>query len=196
MKLSGFFLTLLLIFPVLSVADDSKFRRYQHSTSMNILTDNTYARDCFNAANVAARIHYTTREDVDNCTLALNFNDLSVSDRAATYTNRGIIYMALEDYERAISDYSTALYLEPEIGEIYVNIGNVYYMGKVYDKAIEEYTRAIDMRTSMIHVAYTNRGRAYENLGDLDNAEKDFSEALKIIPDSTFLQEKLEQLRK
>ena len=162
---------------------------------MNILTDNSYARDCFDAANVAARIHYTTREDVDNCTLALNFNDLSVSDRAATYTNRGIIYMALEEYERAVADYSSALSLEPDIGEIYVNIGNVYYMGKVYDKAIEEYTKAISMRTSMIHVPYTNRGMAYESIGDLDNAEEDYRAALKILPDSTFLQEKLEQLR-
>jgi tetratricopeptide (TPR) repeat protein len=162
---------------------------------MNIITDSTYARDCFNAANVAARIHYTTHEDVDNCTLALNFNDLSVQDRAATYTNRGIIHMALEEYEKAVSDYSSALSLEPEIAEIYVNIGNVYYMGKVYDKAIVEYTKAIDMRTSSIHVAYTNRGMSYESLGDLDNAEQDYLTALEILPDSTFLQDKLNQLR-
>ena len=194
MKLLRIFPAFLLLIPALSFADDDKFRMYQHSTSMNVITDHSYARECFDAANIAARIHYTNREEIENCTMALNFGQMSAADRAATFTNRGIIYMALQDYEKAISDYSMALSIKPEHGEIYVNIGNVYYLGKVYDKAIEEYTKAIDMQTTRLHVAHTNRAMAYENLDDFENAEQDYRAAMEIVPDSDFLQTRLNQL--
>ena len=193
MRILRIFITLLFFIPALSVAQD-KFDKYQHSTSMEVLTGNGYARDCYRAASIAARIHYTSKKEIENCNRALDYSAMSLRDRAATLTNRGIIFMALENYERAIQDYSSALKLKPEFGEIYVNIGNVYYLGKVYDKAIEEYTNAIDRQTSKIHIAHLNRGMAYENLGDIDKAEMDYRAAMEIVPDSALPQVRLDQL--
>ena len=187
-------LALLLFSPSISIAQQDKFDKYQNSTSMDVITGNGYARDCYRAASIAARIHYTSSKEIMNCNHALNYSAMSLRDRAATLTNRGIIYMALEDYERAISDYSSALKLKPEFGEIYVNIGNIYYLGKVFDKAIQEYTSAIDKATSKIHIAHLNRGMAYENLGDFDNAELDYRAAMELLPDAALPQVRLDQL--
>ena len=181
-------LIILLFSPVIA------FAQYHDSTSMDVLTGDSYARDCYRAASVAARIHYTSHEDLESCEFALRFSAMSLRDRAATLTNRGIIQMSLENYEAAIQDYTSALKLKPEFGEIYVNIGNVYYMGKVFDKAIEEYTSAIERQTTKIHIAYLNRGMAYENLEDWDNAEADYRTAMEIIPDAALPAVRLDQL--
>ena len=193
MNLLRIFLTLLLFSPVLSLAVD-KFERYQHSTSMDVITGNGYARNCYRAAGIAARIHYTSSKELYNCNNALNYGAMSLRDRAATLTNRGIIHMALEDYERAINDYSDALKLKPDFGEIYVNIGNVYFLGKVYDKAIEEYTAAIEKETTRVHIAFINRGMAYEHMGDFDNAESNYRAAMDIVPEAALPQVRLDQL--
>jgi tetratricopeptide (TPR) repeat protein len=161
---------------------------------MDVITGDSYARDCYRAASVAARIHYTSHEDLESCEFALRFSAMSLRDRAATLTNRGIIHMSLEDYERAIQDYSSALKLKPEFGEIYVNIGNVYYMGKVFDKAIAEYTNAIHRETTKMHIAFLNRGMAYENLEDFDSAEADYRAAMEIVPEAALPQVRLDQL--
>lgn len=188
MRSFSFSLAILLLTPVMA------FAQYHDSTSMDVLTGDSYARDCYRAASVAARIHYTSHEDLESCEFALRFSAMSLRDRAATLTNRGIIQMSLEDYEAAIQDYTSALKLKPEFGEIYVNIGNVYYMGKVFDKAIEEYTNAIDRQTTKIHIAYLNRGMAYENLEEWDNAEADYRAAMEIIPDAALPAVRLDQL--
>ena len=108
---------------------------------MDILaSNNTPARECYQAASIAARIHYTSRKDVETCSYALQRTALTPRDRAATLANRGIIYMSLEDYQKAIQDYSAALTLKPEFGELNVNIGNVYFLGKSFDKALVEYS--------------------------------------------------------
>ncbi|NNE36977.1 MAG: tetratricopeptide repeat protein [Gammaproteobacteria bacterium] len=194
MNLIKFTMMLLILVPGMTVAQDSKFRKYQHSTSMDVITGNSYARGCYNAAGVAARIHYTSRKEIDQCDMALNYGAMSLRDRAATLTNRGLIYMALESYDEAIADYSNALKLKPEFGEIHVNIGNVYYLGKVFDKAIEEYTEAIELETTKIHIAHINRGMAYESLGDFDNAETDYRAAAALFPEAALPQVRLDQL--
>jgi tetratricopeptide (TPR) repeat protein len=189
--ITGLFLSVLLLSPGTAIA-----QRYYSGTSMEIVTtSNTHARDCYRAATIAARIHYTSRKEIENCTFALDYTSMSLRDRAATLANRGIIYMALEEYQSAIRDYSASLRLQPDFGEIYVNIGNVYYMGQVYDKAVLEYTTAIEKNTSLSHVAYLNRGMAYESLGDFVNAENDYKTAAEILPEWIVPQNKLKELQ-
>ena len=194
MNLFKVFIILMILVPGMTIAQDSKFERYQHSTSMDVITGNSYARTCYRAAGIAARIHYTSKKELMACDMAMNFGAMSLRDRAATLTNRGIIYMALENYESAIKDYSDALKLKPEFGEIHVNIGNVYFLGKVFDKAIEEYTTAIELETTKIHIAHINRGMAYESLGDFDNAETDYRLVMELFPDAALPQVRLDQM--
>ncbi len=168
--------------------------RYEDNTSMNILGNDGNARDCYRAAGIAARIHYTSSRDLTNCNLALTRSALSPRDRAATLTNRGIIHIALKHYDQAITDLNGALELKPEFGEVHVNIGNIYFINDDYYSAVQEYTAAIDKQTTKVHVAHINRGMAYEKLGDVENAEKDYTIALELIPSASLPRVRLDQL--
>lgn len=169
---------------------------HYEGNSIEVLAgDNAPARDCYRAASIAARIHYTSRRELERCDEALNYTALTPRDRAATLANRGIILMSLEEFQRAIQDYTTALALKPEFGELNVNIGNIYYLGKSYDKAVAEYTTAIEKQSSRIQIAYMNRGMAYENLGRLAEAEADMLMALQIAPEWEAAKKQLDELR-
>ncbi|MGY8815289.1 MAG: tetratricopeptide repeat protein [Gammaproteobacteria bacterium] len=186
-------LVLIFCYPFL-VFSQSNSANVEDSTSMSVFTNDSGATGCYRAASIAARIHYTSTKELENCNIALKQSALSFRDRAATLTNRGIIHMALVNYEMAVEDFSAALDLKPEFGEIHVNIGNVYYMDGVYDKAIEQYTSAIVKQTTKAHVAYINRGMAYEKQGDFDNAELDYREAMNLLPNAALPQVRLDQL--
>ncbi len=168
--------------------------RYEDNTSMDVLINDNNARSCYRAAGIAARIHYTSSSELEKCTLALTRSALSPRDRAATLTNRGIIHMALNHFDAAIEDFNGALELKPEFGEIHVNIGNIYFINDDYHGAVEEYTFAIEKETTKAHVAYINRGMAYEKIGDVKNAENDYRVALELLPGASLPRVRLDQL--
>jgi tetratricopeptide (TPR) repeat protein len=186
-------LILIFCYPLL-VFPQSRSANVEDSSSMSVFTNDNGATGCYRAASIAARIHYTSTRELDNCNIALKQSALSFRDRAATLTNRGIIHMSLVNYEMAIEDFSAALELKPEFGEIHVNIGNVYFMDGGYDMAIEHYTSAIVKQTTKVHVAYINRGMAYEKQGNFEKAELDYREAMNLLPGSALPQVRLEQL--
>ncbi len=194
--MSNFRLTKLLFSAALGLPAAAFAQSYHDSTSIEILAgDNSPARTCYQDASIAARIHYTSRKSLANCTYALTRTAMSLRDRAATLANRGIIYMSLEEYRLAIEDYQKAIALKPEFGELNVNIGNVYYLGDAFDKAVTEYTTALEKNTSKPHVAHFNRGMAYENLKNYASAETDYKTALEIMPEWTTPQTKLAELQ-
>lgn len=80
-------------------------------------------------------------------------------------------------YEKAISHYTRALELKPNIPEGYNNRGNAYRDKGEIDKAIEDYNMAIESDPEDA-VPYNNRGVAYLNKGEVDQSIADFSKAL------------------
>ncbi|NNE37182.1 MAG: tetratricopeptide repeat protein [Gammaproteobacteria bacterium] len=186
-----FFIFICLTFSVIS---QDRTGRYEDNTSMDVLINDNNARSCYRAAGIAARIHYTSSLELEKCNVALTRSALSPRDRAATLTNRGIIHMALDHFDAAISDFNGALELKPEFGEIHVNIGNIYFINDDYSGAVEEYTAAIEKETTKAHVAHINRGMAYEKMGDLGNAEQDYRIALELLPGASLPRVRLEQL--
>lgn len=190
------FMSQLLLLPLLAIPMLAS-AQYEDSTSMEVLAfDNTPARQCYQEASIAARIHYSSRKNIETCNNALNRTAMTIRDRAATLANRGIIHMSLQNYPQAIADYNQALEMKSELGELNVNIGNVYFMGKVYDKAVTEYTTALEKKTSRPYVAYFNRAMAYEGLNDLSKAAADFKTALEMMPDWAAAKTKLDELQK
>lgn len=164
--------------------------------SVTILGDNTDARDCYFAAQIAVQMQSSSKSDVTTCTRALQTPQLGQRDRAATYINRGILYVALEDYQAAIDDYAKAEELHPEFGALHVNRGNLYFMGQAYDSAIREYNIALQMGVRQQSVAHLNRGMAYEKLGRLREAMADYQQALELAPEWLLVRDKLERVKK
>lgn len=148
--------------------------------AMTVFGGGSYARECFTAAAFASRIHSAGADDLTSCTNALQSANLSQRDLAATYVNRGIVYVAMKRYGNAAADYAKAVALEPRSGVVYVDRGNLSYIGKDYRAAIDDYSKALELDVQAGHVAYYNRGMAYEHMGQLGLAESDYRQAIKL----------------
>lgn len=162
--------------------------------SVTVLGESADARECYFSAQIAIQMQSASNAEIQDCTNALAFSNLRLRDKAATYINRGILYVAMQEYEAAIKDYARAMELYPEFGAIYVNRGNLFFLGESYDSAITEYSKALDMGLHQDYVAHLNRGMAYEKLGKLYEAEADYRQAIELAPDWIVAKNKLERV--
>lgn len=94
------------------------------------------------------------------------------------YYNRGTEYLKLKNYNEAISDLKIATQLYPEWPYSYYNLGVAYLGGGEWQKAIEIFSRGIEIRDSTLTGVnpkpYFGRAMAYESLGKLELAQRDY----------------------
>ncbi len=83
--------------------------------------------------------------------------------------------------EKAISDFTKAIGLNPGNSHSYFYRAKAYEKLGKYDLAIADYTKVIEL-TPREFFTYVNRGRAYENMKLYDQAIKDFTKAIEIEP--------------
>ena len=100
-----------------------------------------------------------------------------------TYHNRAAAYSKKGEVELAIKDYTKAIELYPDEPNTYYDRGNTYYEKGDYDRAIEDYTKAIELNPVFVS-AYINRGNVYGNKNDYDSAIKDHTKAIELNPNS------------
>lgn len=155
----------------------------------------TYGAECYEASSAALQFGVGDRDGVLSCTRALEHGDLAQSFRTAVLVNRGIIYAAMGDYERAASDYQRAENMNDQIPEIFINKGNLAFSTARYGDAIEAYSRAMELNMRDPHVGYLNRGFAYERLGNLESALADYRRALELAPGWNFVEQKIEAIQ-
>ena len=124
------------------------------------------------------------------------YNDLhgfitnqSIHESAYTEFYRGLTYQLEGDeskdqtaYEKAISHYTRALELKPDLPEVHTNRGNVYRCIDEIDKAIEDYNSATELNPNDAN-AYNNRGNAYFDKNEIDKAIEDYNTAIELNPD-------------
>ena len=165
-----------------------------HAQSMTVIGGGSYARNCYMSSTLAIQLNSASDADIEECNQAILHGRLTRKDLLATYVNRGILYGAMEDYQKALKDYRTAIDLEPETGEVYVNLGNLYLLSQKYDVAIQQYTTAIELTLTKNHIAHFNRAMAYENNKEFDNAEADYRRAIELSPEWVLPQLRLERL--
>ncbi len=105
-----------------------------------------------------------------------------VEDNAETYYNRGVGWHEKGDYDKAISDYTNAIELDPKLADAYVNRGLAYARGKGwYDRAISDSTKAIELNPRDA-LPYNNRGLAYKGKGQYDRAISDYNKTIELNP--------------
>lgn len=115
-------------------------------------------------------------------TLAIYSNDLSDSDLAVAFTNRGQANRRLGYFRKALEDYNTAIELRPNFATALSNRAALFSAVRRYDLAIRDLNRAIEMQPDYAE-AYNNRGVAYRLSGNLTHAINDLSEAIRLKPD-------------
>ena len=139
----------------------------------------TLARACY----VAADTHQRSVEGLRMCDSALAEEPLNVSDRAATYVNRGILRVLTQDFDAAKADYDAALRLQPELGEAYVNRGLMYVRQPGKEQlAIDDITKGLALGTREPAVAHYGRALAFEAVGRVAEAYHELRKAAELAP--------------
>jgi tetratricopeptide (TPR) repeat protein len=93
------------------------------------------------------------------------------------YGIRGLTYRKLGQWDKAITDYSRAIEIDPNYTDAYNDRGLTYGNLGQWDKAITDYSRAIEIDPKY-SLAYNNRGFDYANLNKWDKAIADYSKAI------------------
>ena len=151
--------------------------------SMTVIGGDDSAQGCYHAASIAARRDYPDSNAIASCSIALEHSHLTDRDRMATFVNRGILYLAQRDLDRAAADFEAAIQLDPDSGEVFVDRGNMAFMRRSYENAISDYTRALELGLDKDHIAYFNRAMAQEHLRNFDGAKTDYKRAMELAPE-------------
>jgi Flp pilus assembly protein TadD len=107
---------------------------------------------------------------------------------AAQHYKQGNVHFEKGEDDKAISEYSRCLRLNPLHKDAYLNRGAAQGRKGETDKAISDFMEAIRLDPEF-GPAYGNRGIAYLNTGDYDRSIKDCRKALEFKP------ENIEQIR-
>lgn len=149
------------------------------------------AQSCYEAAETQL---VAVSRAIEICDAALQQEALRRRDKAATYTNRGILHMRSGNNARALFDYQRSLETMPDLKEAKVNLGAALYNLKRYPEALAALNEGIgtDQFEAQV-VGYYNRGLTHEKLGDLQSAYEDFRQALDLKPDFKLAADQLDR---
>ena len=149
-----------------------------HAQAANTyLFNDSPARKCYAEADKRAPPY-----NPDVCDLALEHEGLTREDRAATFSNRGVIHRRMRNFEAALRDQDSAIRLEPALSGAHINRGNVLMVLKRYAEAMEAMTRGIEIADQNLPLAYYNRAMLFRMLGDQRSARADAARAAELDP--------------
>ena len=97
----------------------------------------------------------------------------SKQNTAAAYSNRGLAYHGLKQYQKAVQDYSQAIKLDPGYAAAYNNRGNSYYELSEYKLALNDFNRSLQIKPKYAK-AHLNRGLVYYQMNKTPQACNDF----------------------
>ena len=119
---------------------------------------------------------------IEDCTTAIEYENLPSRDLAGTHINRGILYMNRMLYAEAKRDFDSALAIAPTIGEAYVDRGAALVGLKSFTAAIADIDRGLALNPDEPEKAYFNRGLANEGLDNIPAAYRDYARAAELKP--------------
>ncbi len=100
----------------------------------------------------------------------------SKKNSPVAYSNRGLAYHDLRQYQNAVKDYNTAIKLDPGYASAYNNRGNSYYELKEFQLAIEDFNQSLKIKPKNAK-ARLNRGLAFYQMDNNAQACKDFQKS-------------------
>ncbi len=107
--------------------------------------------------------------------------DLKAPGKARNQFNKGLQFLARNDYQNAITSLSQAIAIYPEFVAAHNALGCAYFNRKQNDQARAEFTRAIEL-DDHLSSSYVNLGRAELALGQIPAAQAALEKASAIAP--------------
>ena len=140
---------------------------------------NSLAMDCYEAA--VARDY--DRNAFGHCDLALHQESLTAQDRAATFNNRGVLYLRGRNFRAAGRDFDDAVATYDGNAEAWLNkaISALRRGGGMETMPMIE--RSLQLGTQRLALAYYSRSLAFERGGDLRSAYNDLIRARDLAPE-------------
>jgi tetratricopeptide (TPR) repeat protein len=136
------------------------------------------AQLCYQAADAGA----SPADYMTYCNQALA-GTLTEGDRAATYVNRGVLKLSMNDNDSAAGDFNAGLAINANMGEGYIDLGATMIAKKHYAEAIRNIDKGLALGTKKPYLAYYDRAMADEALGNVRGAYDDYHQALTLKPD-------------
>lgn len=136
------------------------------------------AQTCY--ASAAERRH--DEVSIQECTSALNDKSLTEFDRAGTFVNRGILYLAAGNHALAARDFDQALTIDPGQAEAWLDKAVTLVDAGNSSAALDLTDRALKLKTQKPALAYYVRALAYEQQGQLRDAYGSLKRATSLDP--------------
>ncbi|MGV7220034.1 MAG: tetratricopeptide repeat protein [Nitrospinales bacterium] len=105
-----------------------------------------------------------------------------LADQSMANVTSGMAYAKKEEYDLAIAEFSSAIKINPDNGDIYYKRGKVYALMEKHDEAIQDYSKALEQIPDNPFVYY-RRGSAHLAKGEKDLAIRDYTTAIELKPD-------------
>lgn len=115
------------------------------------------------------------------CTRLIDRTKEPPKNRANAYVRRGMAYLSLRDFDRAVLDLDQAIRLDSKMTDAYGNRAVAHIARKDFDRAVQDANESLKFDPKN-GGALNNRGVAYRELGDLARALADFNAAIKLDP--------------
>ena len=110
-----------------------------------------------------------------------NKGEISIDDVAAVFNGRGLAYEGLNEYDKAIDDFSSAISINEKEPEFFLNRGLAYLHEKEYERSQSDLGKAIDLQPKRA-ASYASRGDAFLLTGNSARAIEDYARALELEP--------------
>jgi tetratricopeptide (TPR) repeat protein len=137
-----------------------------------------YAEQCFHVARDGGDLY----AGIADCNRALVEDQLEGRDLAGTYVNRGVLHMAVNEYDIAQVDFEKSIAIDPSLGEAWVNLGALKIARHKYAEGISDIDRGLTLGPQEPEKAYYNRGLADEGMDNEQAAYFDYTKAAQLKP--------------
>lgn len=137
------------------------------------------ARMCYLAADAETQPRV---EDLRHCDRALGGETSIRREIVATHVNRGILRLRRGDLQGAMQDFDRASALDPREPEAYFNRASLLLRQEQAAPALAQFDQALERNTRRPALAHYGRAIAYETLGNVQAAYRDYRRASELAP--------------
>jgi len=115
----------------------------------------------------------------------LRHPQFSAADRSEALRLRGRQYRSTGNYDKAITEFTEALELDPQNGSAFAGRGETYRLMGRWNEALADLTRSIDLDPNDSWTVAC-RGLTFRGMGRYDDALADFTRAINLDPNDSW----------